>query len=753
MLMKIAALVVVIVVIAAAAIVLTGGGDGDDKPTYFEGEDPVLSVFGNADGDRALDSRDIDVIEDVISRGGSAREYPLCDANQDGVVDSEDVALVEKLIAGEECRVNVLCLDRDGNAAAVEVDYPLRDVATFGSSINANILYIGAEGNVAGYNAATYPNFEARLIASGAANFGGSSTKFNFAGFTAMDGALYEKNGKGVGAFIIDATRAGNIDDSTYQALTASEVPLLFFNVIRMSEEVSVTVTLGFLFGGSAYSKAIELADVCEPIIEKVGDITSRLPEDDRKVVVGITMSTMLMPATSDNYINFKEAGGVPLHERDASFNGIIDIGTSLKLTTTENVLVNYDDRIDNIISVRSIDAGIGDLSVSMVSTWEKNMRFFEDLDCYEGFFYINNLLPATVKIAYMVENLYPDLVPAGFGDDAFRAVAAMCPYLDGCTLENTFTDCTYSDYIVAKNGGDGGSDEPSETVTATAKAIAEAFLAANPTTVFASDAATIAGTIASTAKIGGWAVKEGAGEDSAVLVYTAPSGSTKEIPVKRVGTAAGTFASLSASLAAESNYTPLDVSGIADVNVAAAYRTIPAGHLVVKFVVQYGSVVVDAYSDALVNLGSDGTVDEALEVVSCVCAAVAKDARPVSWSIKDGATDSEAVLVESYEGSKGAAAKEISIVRGTGATKSAFDIKAAGIPSSYEKVPVTVDGSVSCTAAAKAMGSIYVVKFVLLYGDVLIDGATEYLASYNADAADAEACVQAFIAAMTIPA
>lgn len=753
MMMKIAALAVVVVVIAAAALVLTGGDD-DEKSTYFEGEDPVLSIFGNADGDRALDSKDVDIIEDVISKGGNAKDYPLCDANQDGIIDEKDVDLVKKLINHEECEVYVLCLDKNGNPASVGIDYPLRDVATFGSSINANILYIGGEQYVAGYNAATYPNFEARLINSGAVNFGGSSTQFNFAGFTAMDGALYEKNGKGVGAFIIDATRAKNIDDTTYAALQTSQVPIMCFNVIRMDEEVSITVTLGFLFGEIMYQNALRLADVCEPIIEKVDGIVSGLIDSDKNVVVGITMNSMLMPATSDNYINFKEAGGLPLHEIDSSFNSIIDIGTSLKLTTTENVLVNYDDKIDNLISVRSVDAGISDLSVAIISNWEKNMKFFEDLDCYENFFYINNLLPATVKIAYMVENMYPDKVGIGFGDKVFTEISKVCPYLDGCTLENTFTDCTYTDYMNAKNGSGGGSDEPSEVTTATAKEIAEAFLAANPTTVFTMDAKTIADAIVAGCTVGQWAVKDGATEDSATLIYTSPSGSTKEIVVKRDGKAANLFASLSASLEAESNYTMLDVSSISDVNVIAGTRVIPAGHLVTKFVMQYGSIIIDAYSDALVNLGSSGTTDEALSIVTAFADAVKKDARFVSWSIKDGATDSEAVLIETYESSKGPASKEITIIRGSAVTSSSFDVKAANISSSYSPLDMSVDNqNVKCTAATRTMGSIFMVKFVLQYGDALIDGATDYFCSYNADAADAEAGVQAFITALTISA
>ncbi len=288
---------------------------------------------------------------------------------------------------------------------------------------------------------------------------------------------------------------------------------------------------------------------------------------------------------------------------------------------------------------------------------------------------------------------------------------------------------------------------------TATAKEIAEAFLAANPATAFTADADTIAAGV----ETGAWSVKDGATGDSATLIYTYQGSSgpiSKELVVERDGKAANRFATVSATMAADSNYTMLDVSGISDVKVTAGTRTIPSGAFVTKFVVQYGSVIVDGYSDFLVNLGKDGAAADALDVVKAVADAVKAGARTVSWSIKDGATDAEAVLVETYESSKGASSKEIAITRGASASGSSFDVKAAGIPSSYTALDVDVDNvNVKCTAATRTMGSLFMVKFVLLYGDVLVDGATDYFCSYNADAADAEAGVQAFIAALTIPA
>ncbi len=750
--------VIVVIVIAAAAVVLLNGND-EKKTEYYTGDHPVLAIYGNADGDNVLDSADVSIIKDVISKNGTAKEYPLCDANQDGKIDDSDVEIVQKMIDGDATKANVMCLDQAKNAVVVEVDYPLKNVVTFGTNMNANIMYFGGQGSMAGYNSAgSYPNFNASLINSSAVDLGGSDTSFSLAKFTELDGKLHD-SGSGVGALLADASKVKNLSDDTCNAIKAAGIPILVFSVVNMDEEISTAVTLGFLFGKETQESALDYAEACQPYAEKVQGIVEGLSDSEKKTVVGIIMGYMLMASTSENYYNIEEAGGYPLFEKDSSFNKIVNVGTSVKLTTTENVLVNYDDKIDYMISVRSIDSKSEDLNATIVANWDKYIKYFEDLDCYESFFYVNNLLPATVKIAYMFENMYPEKVGTGFGDSVFKAVAKACPYLDGCTVENTVTDITYADYQAAKKATEGGDDKPDSGVTtATAKAIAEAFVAKNPTTTFTAGADAIAqkvvAAVASIQNIGTWSIADGATADSATIVedYLSSKGaaSQKNLKIVRSADAASKYETVAAAIASNTSYTFLSIEGD-NMKISAAYRNMGSVALL-KFAILSGSTMIDANTEDYVYLtaNDDGTV--CLQVLNAFIDAFEADAKTVSWSVKDGATDSEAIVVESYTSSKGASTKEIKIIRGDSATESAYKTLVSGnIDSAYTDLTVTpADSNVKVTAGTRAMGSSYLVKFALLYGNVLIDGATDYFYSYGANSADAAAGVQAFITALT---
>ncbi len=759
----IAVIAVIVVVAAACAVVVMNGDDGDEKESKTSGI--TLSIYGNADGNRVLDKADVDYINDVISKNGTVEDYPFSDANNDGVIDSKDVEFVQGLIDNKSGTVFVSCLDTNGDAATISVDYPLKNVVTFGTNMNANILYFGGQDSVAGYNSLGYPNFEKALAnVPGITDLSGSNMAFNLAKFTELDGSLNDKTGSGVGALLVDASKAKNLDDATLAALNASKVPILVFSVVEMDEEISTALTLGFLFGQETEKKALEYANGCAPVVEKIRNVIAGLSDEEKKTVVGVIMGYMLMAATSENYLNIEEAGGVPLFKQDAEFNKIVDVGKSVKLTTTENVLVNYDDKIDAMISIRSIDTNIDDLNSSIVTTWEKYQTYFEDLDCYESFVYVNNLLPGAVKIAYMIENLYPEKVGTGFGDDAFKSVSKVCFYLNGCTIENTFTDASYADYTAAKKALEGGDepDAPSTDVkTATAKAIADAFVAANGSTTFTADAKTIAesfiAAIAGMDNVGTWTLADGATSDSAKIVesYVSSRGeSTKTLTILRSTDAAKAYAQVVADIATRTSYTTIDVSDIDGVKVTACYNEMGSSTLL-RFALSCGSIVIDGSTGDYAYLTNQDSGATAKSFLKVLASSVVADSKTVSWSIGEGATESSASIIESYVSSRGESTKEIKVIRGQGATEAEYKKLVDGnIASSYISIDLTIDNeNVKCTAATRAMGDASLIRFVILYGDVLIDGCTDYAYGYGNSTADASSLVQAFIDAVTIEA
>ena len=440
---EILAVVIVVAAGAAAAIVLTNNGNKGPAKDYSTIDvSTSLGVYGNDNNDALINDYDVDVINKIIAKEATLTDYPLADANNDGQVTSEDVDLVKKMMAHEACAVTVLALDNSAAQTAVKVNYPLKNAVLFGSNTNAVSLYIGAEKSIAGYFRQNYANFEAPLIAN-AQNLGGDAGDVTpgWAKFMALDTSL-ESSG-GIGALIADVTRASGISDDQRADLSEAGIPLLFFASTDAKDEVSAALILGFLFGKETEQKSRDYATLSWQIFNKIKEITDTVT--DKSSVISVTMGSKLAKNTSDNYDTIKAAGGVPYGEVNSSYK----ITSTKSLDNAGETLAPYDD-VGYIISIRSVDklvtaTGIKD---SYISTWDAYYDYFDDLDSYTELIYINNLLPGALKLAYILESLYPTAVAAGYADGLFTQMTEICSYLTGCTLDNTFTCMTYADYV-----------------------------------------------------------------------------------------------------------------------------------------------------------------------------------------------------------------------------------------------------------------------------------------------------------------
>lgn len=743
----IVAVVVVIVIVAAAAVIVMGDDDDDDKKQTINtgwGDSTVTTILGNVNGDDTLDSSDIAGIQQLIDDGASASDYPWADANQDGKIDSADIEVVQKLINGESTPVNVLCLDRNGEQTVVQVTYPLRDIVTYTGNINADVLLCGGQQYVAGYNNCAYKNLEADLIAvDGITDLAGSSMSFAFNKFIQLDGDVQAKNGTGVGALVGDASRRVNLNDYYDQFETAG-IPVILLNTITMSDQISAVMTLGYLFGPECYKQAQTFRDVCQPIAEEITSKIASLADSEKDNVVGIIMGYYLMASTSEYYTSIKEAGGIPYYTENSAFASAIAGGHSVALSTTENILVNYDNQIDHIMSARSVDSKSSNLGKTITDLWEKNQTYFESLDCYHSFFYVNALLPAVIKVAYIAENLYPDLMGTGYGDSVFAKVAAASPYyLSGCTVTNTFTDVTYSDYEGIKNGTihydepdtpdptPVTPDEPVQT-DASAKAIADVFVEKNPKTAYTNDAKTIAEGVVANMTYETWSVVDGATEDKASVqeAYTTSSGTanSKTHPITRSATAAADYAALVEALNSNDSYKSyvlVDTSSIEDVNVTAKIRVTSQAALF-RFAMQCGSIVVDCSTDYVYVPST--SQDDALAIVKGFADAIKNGAHFATWEVADGATDASATLNETYTTNSGSNyTRAFPITTGVSESKYESTVSAlAETTGSYAKLTPTFDNeNIKCTAFGRTMGSStlsYLLKFVMYYNGAMIE-------------------------------
>lgn len=444
---KIAIIVLVVVVVAAAAVIVYDG-DGERKGDYTEIDVKTsLAVFGNANGDALINDYDVDILEDIRDGKRPMKDYPLADANQDGVIDDEDISIVKKMMNHERCIINVVCYDLDDNQTVVETGYPLDNVVVSGTNLNATVLYINGAEHVAGYFGSNYPNFETPLREN-AVGFGGSSGSVSegWAAFTALDGEL--RNEGGIGAFLTDTTTSSAITKQYKDDLDQAGIPLIILNFVSAEDEVSASLLLGFLLGEETERIAQDYAVMCWKVLDRIEAKTSGLKDGEKASVISITMGFKVAKNSSDNYTTLSEAGAIPYYEINAEFKEKFDVSKSTAITTGET-LANFDDA-DFIVSIRSVDSKSGDLRGTMVSTWDKYYSYFNDLDNYEDLVYVNHLLPGAVKLAYLLEYMYPGTVEAGYGDSVFAEVAEVCSYLDGCTVENTFTAMGYSDYKAA---------------------------------------------------------------------------------------------------------------------------------------------------------------------------------------------------------------------------------------------------------------------------------------------------------------
>lgn len=136
--------VLVVLVVAVAGIFLMMDKDETQAPVAMD--EAELKVFGNVNGDRFVDEKDLSELKKLVADEKTVEEYPLADANYDGVLDSKDVDVVEKIIAGKETivwHVNQFDENQDGVAenTIVSTKFPIKAAITLGTGNNLLMFY------------------------------------------------------------------------------------------------------------------------------------------------------------------------------------------------------------------------------------------------------------------------------------------------------------------------------------------------------------------------------------------------------------------------------------------------------------------------------------------------------------------------------------------------------------------------------------------------------------------------------------
>ena len=132
---------IVAIIILAAVVVIAGvivytysdssGEEGKDgslvgntlREEQLPSDGSRLWVYGNANEDDVIDSKDITYLEAIIN--GSEKETVLADANCDGVIDEKDVEYLNRIIAKEKMKVYYI----DNYDRVASVSWPVESIA------------------------------------------------------------------------------------------------------------------------------------------------------------------------------------------------------------------------------------------------------------------------------------------------------------------------------------------------------------------------------------------------------------------------------------------------------------------------------------------------------------------------------------------------------------------------------------------------------------------------------------------------
>ncbi len=467
----IAIALVAVVAVAGVSLFMLNGGNGSGSDDILEKTE--LPVYGNANGDKVVDDKDIQLINKMISESTPLEDYPFADANKDGVLDDKDVSIVNKLIAGESTTVSFI--DQydlvAGKYRTVTIDYPLKDIVTQNADMLLMTMMIDADDQVAGYvaNIDNYKNQFYKVLNNGVSKQLGATARYiaasDWKAIKDLDVELQSK-GSQIGALLVHSDSAlGDYKDD----VIASGIPLIYLRVTDPVYSVDAALLLGFLLGPDYSPNAVSFATECKNATNKVTEKISKISDSDKKRFIALNMKCYVAE-TDSQYTNIGiQAGGKEM----SGLKG----NASTKLQDTE-AITKYNDKIDYMLNCSTQDC----VTVAPEELWEiSDMRYLEKSTHYHDMVWINMSMPVPCRVMYAASIFYPDIISVNEAHDYLQMmVDKFMPYLDKTVSDgdfdvrtDMFTICTWQDYVDSKGG-----IEPGEKVTSdiNAKLVAEHF-------------------------------------------------------------------------------------------------------------------------------------------------------------------------------------------------------------------------------------------------------------------------------------
>ena len=387
---------------------VVGNKDDVDSPASMEGAE--LKVLGNANGDRVIDSKDIDVIEKAIDDGVALKDAPLADANNEGVIDDKDIEVVKKIINKESVTVwHINYHDVDGDSTMdmerVSTQYPVSAAIMTGSANSFIMCYmIGIIDEIKGasYGSSNDSTLfgSTYLNTSKTVKLGTSSTSITF-----EDGKAGSSNviaEKGVTCVLSDWNRTYLTNESAFETAGVDVVRVAAASVDKEVYTHSILL-LGFLF--QKESRASDLVDLYDSTMKTIKDAVSTLPEDKKVKAVASSMNGYISSGNSDYQAVLDVAGA------EFGLAGYSGFGSSTSIKVVDHGSVFntslYD--WDYIVHIRTA-LGYGTSAASAKTYWDTYTSAFAAWSHYEeegSQIMISGAAPVPVRVAYAAYAMY----------------------------------------------------------------------------------------------------------------------------------------------------------------------------------------------------------------------------------------------------------------------------------------------------------------------------------------------------------
>ena len=412
-----------IAIIAVAILLVAGIGAAfvlmnDDKEEEKAEHTGRLTIFGNANNDDYLDSSDVDLIKEYADgkKTWSVSENPYADVNGDGKIDSTDVSLAQALV--DRTAKSVRYVDANQNVA--EAEYPIRDIAVTGTYAVDGVVILGLTGNVVGMQGSkSWPN-------------------------SAMWNDLKDKPKIGTGAGMVDFEMVSKIDhidaivsSGSFSVDNKEQYTAQGIDIVNLpfgeENEVDAFLILGYMTGMEERSHKI--AEFYDRIYDARDKALADNPELSQQTALLVYMEKWVYSDAGGHGFLADSLGIENIWKYDSSK----DASNYVKILGGEEWLKNGEWQADWVIGQ---EKWLYNDDSDPASAWKSYQNYYGAEHAFpEKCILINDSLTLCLKVAYLMEYLFPGSVESGFGVEMHQY------FIDN------FVDCLSGSYDVTKHG------------------------------------------------------------------------------------------------------------------------------------------------------------------------------------------------------------------------------------------------------------------------------------------------------------